>query len=163
MRRGLGTQLRHLLELLDGAVGLVYEQAGLCYRPRYSPVMRALREAEPLTVTQVAESAGITQPAATQTVGLMVKDGLISAKPGSHDGRQRLIHLTSKGREMLPKLETYWEATTHAAAALDADLPFPLGQIVEHAIAALTQKPFESRIAEARAKLVRRRKPKSRR
>ena len=42
MKPGLGTQLRHLLELLDGAVEEAYALAGMRYRPRYTPVMRAL-------------------------------------------------------------------------------------------------------------------------
>ena len=37
MKSTQGTQLRHLIELLDGAVGAAYEAAGLDYRPRYTP------------------------------------------------------------------------------------------------------------------------------
>ena len=33
MKQGLGTQLRHLIELLDGAVQQAYADAGLDYRP----------------------------------------------------------------------------------------------------------------------------------
>src|SRR5688500_6503825 len=69
---GRGTQLRHLLELLDGAVSRAYDDAGLPYRPRYAPVMRALLAREPSPLGQIAESARITQPAATQTVALLI-------------------------------------------------------------------------------------------
>ena len=163
MKQGLGTQLRHLIELLDGSVGRIYDQAGLQYRPRYTPVMRALRQSRPLTVGQIAEIAGITQPAVTQTVGLMVKDGLVHSRPGLIDGRQSLIDLTSKGARLLPKLETFWEATTLAASELEADLPFPLAQTIESAIRALTEKPFEARIGEAREKLLEASKSRSQR
>jgi DNA-binding MarR family transcriptional regulator len=87
MRQGLG-QLRHLIDLLDGAVGAAYEDAGLAYRPRYTPVMRALESGEPRTIGQIAEAAGITQPAATQTVALMLREGLLDASPGVRDARQ---------------------------------------------------------------------------
>ncbi len=40
--RTLGTLLRHLIELLDGAVEQTYRDAELDYRPRYTPVLRAL-------------------------------------------------------------------------------------------------------------------------
>ena len=150
MRRGLGTQLRHLLERLDGAVSDSYEEAGLDYRPRYTPVMRALIELDPSTIGQIAEMAGISQPAATQTVSLMIKDGLVSAQPGKTDARQRMIRLTAKGRNLLPQLQACWQATTAAGDTLDAELPTPLSRVIEHAITALEAKPFGQRIREAR-------------
>jgi len=153
MKATHGTQLRHLIELLDGAVGAAYEEAGLDYRPRYTPVMRALMASEPVTIGFIAEAAGITQPAATQTVALMIKDGLVSAEAGVSDGRQRLIRLTPKGRDMIAALEKCWKATTIAAASLEADLPFSLSQVLDSAIIALAAKPFGERIREARAQL----------
>lgn len=153
MKPGLGTQLRHLLELLDGAVSDAYAQQGLEYRPRYTPVMRALLVREPSTVGQLAEDAGITQPAVTQTVALMAKEGLVSVRSAPGDKRQRLVHLTDAGRELLPRLQACWRATAGAAAELDAELPTPLSLTLAQAIAALEAKPFGVRIAEARARL----------
>ncbi|MFM9435144.1 MarR family transcriptional regulator, organic hydroperoxide resistance regulator [Janthinobacterium sp. CG_23.3] len=153
MKPGLGTQLRHLIELLDGAVARAYVEAGLSYRPRYTPVMRALIRLEPSSIGQIAELAGITQPAATQTIALMSKEGLVSVQPGPVDGRQRLIRLTEQGRVLLPKLQACWQANGAAAAALDAELASPLSEALGNAIAALEAKPFGARIAEARARL----------
>ena len=151
MKATHGTQLRHLIELLDGAVGAAYEEAGLDYRPRYTPVMRSLMSHEPATIGSIAEAAGITQPAATQTIALMVKDGLVSIKPGPSDARQKMISLTQKGRELIPQLKQCWQATASASASLEADLPFPLGEVLDSAIQALAAKPFGARIREARA------------
>ena len=153
MKPGLGTQLAHLLELLDGAVQAAYLDAGLATRPRYTPVMRALAEREPSSIGQIAIAAGISQPAATQTIALMVKDGLISSTAAQDDGRQRLILLTRKGRELLPKLQACWAATTLAANSLDDDMRLPLSEELASAIAALELKPFNQRIADARAQL----------
>ncbi|HYD79414.1 MAG TPA: MarR family transcriptional regulator [Paucimonas sp.] len=150
-KQGLGTQLRHLIELLDGAVEQAYRDAGLPFRPRYTPVLRALLQLEPSTIGQIAENAGITQPAATQTVALMIKEGLLSAEPGPDDARQRMIRLTDKGRELVPSIQACWRATQMAADSLDEELPFPLSELLEHARAALAAKPFGQRIAKARA------------
>ena len=148
-KSSLGTQLRHLIELLDGAVGAAYEEAGLRYRPRYTPVMRVLMAQDAVSIGGIAAAAGITQPAATQTVALMIKEGLVFASAGPEDGRQRLIQLTAQGRAMLPAIQRCWQATAGAAASLDADLPFPLSQVLAHAITALESKPFGARIREA--------------
>jgi DNA-binding MarR family transcriptional regulator len=153
MKQALGTQLRHLIDLLDSAVSAAYEDAGLDYRPRYTPVIRALMKHEPSTIGQIAQAAGITQPAATQTVALMIKEGLIFAEPGPEDGRQKMIRLTSKGHELLPKLAICWEATALAASSLEAELPYPLSQAVASAIDALETKSFKVRIREAHTEL----------
>jgi DNA-binding MarR family transcriptional regulator len=153
MKPGLGTQMRHLLELMDGAVQAAYVQAGIDTRPRYTPVFRALAGRESCTLGEIATAAGISQPAATQTVALMVADGLVSAKPAPGDARQRLVRLTKKGRELYPRLQACWAATKLAADSLDQDLPMPLSDTLAAAIAALQAQPFEQRIATARARL----------
>lgn len=152
MKAGLGTQLRHLVELLDGAVEASYVEAGLNYRPRYTPIMRALVTHEPLTIGEIAMRVGITQPAATQTVALMVKEGLLETEAGARDARQKLVRLSAAGREMLPALKVCWAATTAAANDLDAELPYALSQVLDEAIHALEARPFGQRIRAARQK-----------
>ncbi|MCP3103030.1 MarR family transcriptional regulator [Myxococcus sp. K15C18031901] len=154
----MGTRLRHLLELLDGAVEATYAADGNDYRPRFTPVMRALLEQEPSTVGQIAMAAGITQPAATQTVALMVQEGLLSSEPGPSDARQRLIRLTDSGRALVPWLRVRWAATADAAERLDAELPAPLSEVLDAAIHALETKSFGARIAESRERLEKSRK-----
>ena len=149
MKQGLGTQLRHLIELLDGAVQQAYTDAGLEYRPRYTPVMRVFAQQQSATIGQLAELTGITQPAATQTVALMKKEGLLLVAASGEDGRQRVVRLSSKGEAMLPRLQACWQATKRAADSLDADLEFPLSDCLAQAIAVLGQRSFGERIREA--------------
>ena len=153
MKRGLGTQLRLLVELLDGAVAEAYRREGIHYRPRYFPVMQALTAHGPLSVTEIAQAAGITQPAATQTVALMVRDGLVAANQSKADSRQKVIKITSQGEDLLPRLQACWDAVAAAANALDSDLPFALSELLDLAIEVLGHNSFDSRIqAAARGK-----------
>jgi DNA-binding MarR family transcriptional regulator len=149
MKQGLGTQLRHLIELLDGAVQQAYVDAGIHYRPRYTPLMRVLAKQHSATVGQLAELAGITQPAATQTVALMAREGLVLVAASGTDGRQRVVRLSAQGAELLPRLQACWLATTGAADSLDAELDFPLSACLAQAIAVLGQRSFGVRINEA--------------
>lgn len=153
MRQGLGTQLRHLIDLLDGAVSAAYEEAGIDYRPRFTPVMRALESGAPRSIGQIAEEAGITQPAATQTVSLMMREGLLATVPSPHDARQKLVRLSAQGEAVLPRLRQCWQATRAAADSLDADLPYPLSQVLADAITALQSNSFGERIRRARASI----------
>ncbi len=150
MKPGLGTQLRHIIELLDGAVAKSYERAGLDYRPRYTPVMRALMELETCTINELASYAGITQPAATQTIKLMIKANLIVTKVNQDDGRQKLIELSDYGRSILPVLESCWKATKSAGKSLSDDLGFSLPDMLAEVIEVLEKKSFQQRIEEAR-------------
>jgi DNA-binding MarR family transcriptional regulator len=149
MKQGLGTQLRHLIELLDGAVQQAYADAGLDYRPRYTPVMRVLAQQQSATIGQLAELAGITQPAVTQTVALMKKEGLLLVAASGEDGRQRVVRLSRQGEALLPRLEACWQATRRAADSLDAELEFPLSECLAQAIAVLGQRSFGDRIRDA--------------
>ena len=149
MKRGLGTQLRHLVELLDGAVAEAYRREGINYRPRYFPVMRALEAHGPLSVTEIAQAAGITQPSATQTVALMVRDGLLASKQSEADSRRKVVEVTSYGNDLLPRLQACWDAVTAAAKSLDSDLPFPISELLDLAIKALAHNSFDSRIQAA--------------
>jgi DNA-binding MarR family transcriptional regulator len=153
MKSTHGTQLRHLIELLDGAVGDAYEAAGLNYRPRYTPVMRSLMAKEPATIGLIAEAAGITQPAATQTVALMIKDGIVKAEASATDARQKLISLTPHGHALIPQLKMCWQATAIASASLEAELPYSLTDVLDSAIRALAKKSLGERIREARTQL----------
>lgn len=149
----MGTQLRHILDLLDGAVQSAYKDAGLVYRPRYTPVLRQLLQREPLTVGEIAAGARLTQPAATQTIELMIKDRLVRATHGREDGRKRLIALTDRGRKIVPDVQRCWQATAMAHQDLEAELGFSLSDVLDRALEALDRKSYAQRIGEARAQL----------
>ncbi|MGH8194784.1 MAG: MarR family winged helix-turn-helix transcriptional regulator [Woeseiaceae bacterium] len=145
----LGTLLRHLIELLDGDLEAVYRDAGLVdYRPRYTPVVRALLDIGPSPIRDVARRVGITHSAASQTVAQMVQNELLALQPGA-DARERVVHMTPKLRRMLRRLEQQWAATNVAAARLDEELTHSLRDAVTGAIGALERKPFRERIADA--------------
>ena len=153
MDRGLGTQLRHLLELLDGAVQESYVDAGLSYRPRYTPVMRVLAEQDAASIGEIARVAGITQPAVTQTVSLMVRDGLVRSRPAPDDARTRVVRLTAKGRKLLVTLRSCWKIADAAAHSLDQELAVPLSRTLADAIDRLEVQSFSERLAAARSAL----------
>ncbi|WP_224361228.1 MarR family winged helix-turn-helix transcriptional regulator [Hyalangium versicolor] len=150
----LGTLLRHLVETLDDAVEQAYARAGLDYRPRYTPVVRALMALGPTSIRAISQSAEMTHSAVSQTVSQMATRGLVRLQPGE-DARERIVVLTPEAETMVPALERQWAATNAAAAALEGELSAPLSQVLREAIAALERRPFSDRITEAAAKLER--------
>lgn len=144
--RTLGTLLRHLIELLDSAVEQTYRDAQLDYRPRYTPIVRALIAAGPAPIKTLAEHAGLTHSAASQTVAQMQRAGYVEVARGE-DKRQQVVSLTPRAASMIPTLEQMWEIVNDAAQELDAELVYPISQVVEGAIVALERRPFADRIA----------------
>lgn len=146
---GLGTRLRHVLEVLDGDVAQVYADLGLAdYRPRFSPVVRALVALGPSSIRDLAAAIGVTHSAASQTVAQMAKSGLVTLEPGA-DARQRIAHLTDRTRSLLPVINAEWAATGTAAAEMDAELPVPLGEMLTAILRATERRPMRDRIRDA--------------
>ncbi|MFF3323946.1 MarR family winged helix-turn-helix transcriptional regulator [Streptomyces sp. NPDC002889] len=150
----LGTRLRLLLGLLEADVAAVYSDLGLAeVRPRYTPVLRTLARRGPSSIQDLAAAVGVTHSAASQTVAHLVKDGLTVVGPG-RDGRQRITSLTPKAESLLPALDAEWEATTAAATAFEAELSFPLSELIGEALEALRRRPMRRRIADAAPHLI---------
>lgn len=146
----LGTRLRHLLEVLDGDVASAYPTLGLAdgFRPRFTPVVRAIAAHGPVSIRDLAATLGVTHSAASQTVAQMVRQDLVVTEAGA-DARQRIVKLTAKAEALLPALEREWAATVTAVTAFEAELAYPLSRLVEEALAALDRTPLRDRIARA--------------
>jgi DNA-binding MarR family transcriptional regulator len=144
--RGLGTLLRHLIDLLDGDLEQVYHDLAIEYRPRFTPVVRALLESEPRSIRGIADHSGLTHSAVSQTVAQMKRRRLVSLVQDQADARARLVRLAPRCRAMLPRLQRQWKATNSAADGLDAELSSSLRALIVEAIAALEKDPFRKRI-----------------
>ncbi len=146
---GLGTLLRHLLDQMDGDIATVLSDLGMSgYRPRFSPIVRALVALGPVPIRDLAAAIGVTHSAASQTVAQMSSRGFVVIGPGA-DARQRVVHLTAKARELLPQIESEWAATESAGAEMDAELPVPLAEMASALAAALARRPFRQRMVES--------------
>lgn len=77
MKPGLGELLRYVGELVDQGAEAHYRTLALNYRPRYTPVLRAI-SAGAETVTDITARSRLTQGAISQTVGLMVAEGIVA-------------------------------------------------------------------------------------
>ena len=119
---------------------------GLKYRPRYTPVLRALG-AGAETVTEITARSTLTQGAISQSVSLMLKDRIL-ARHQLDDGRKSGLHLTPKGTDLVDRLEPHWAATFSAINGLEAEVGYPLRQILTVTAHALERQGLGSRIEE---------------
>lgn len=142
---GLGTLLRHLIELLDGDVEEVYRHAGLDCRSRFTPVIRFIEREGPSSIRKIALASGLTHSAISQTVSEMLKKGLVISEPGE-DARERIISFSPAGRALLPKLHNLWVAIGEGTQEISDEIGVPLREVAARAIAAATERPLRERI-----------------
>ncbi|WP_324902840.1 MarR family winged helix-turn-helix transcriptional regulator [Lysobacter sp.] len=147
----LGTLLRSLLDELDPAVEAEYANLGLDFRPRFTPVIRALMQEGPSRIKDIAAGTGLTHSAVSQTISALIERDWVRLETGQ-DSRERIVHLTDYARSQLPRLKKQWAATARAAASLNEDIGMPLEQVLRSALAALEKKSFAERLKKARPK-----------
>ncbi|MCJ8190614.1 MarR family winged helix-turn-helix transcriptional regulator [Sphingomicrobium aestuariivivum] len=148
---GLGTGLRALIATLDGGVQSVYDELGVDFRPRFYSVLRDLQAHGELSVTALTHSAGVTQPAMTQTLAMMRERDLVE-QTVDPDGRKRVFVLTRKGIALAVRTAPVFEATHRAARALQAETGHDLEAAITATLAALGTRDFAARIHAELAK-----------
>jgi DNA-binding MarR family transcriptional regulator len=67
-------------------------------------VLAALADDGGTRLTRLAASGGITQPAMTQLVGRLERDGLVVRLVDPDDGRATVVEITNEGRALLAQL-----------------------------------------------------------
>jgi DNA-binding MarR family transcriptional regulator len=99
---------------------------GLSFTAR--AVLASLAEDGSTRLTRLAASGGITQPAMTQLVGRLERDGLVVRLIDPDDGRGTLVDITDEGRALLARLrQTRREDLAELLKALSPDNEATLG------------------------------------
>lgn len=150
----LGSRLKRLGERMQAGAARVIADAGLPVQPTHFPLLAAL-ETAPLTVGQLVQAVGISQPGVTRAIGQLVALDLVRSDPGA-DQRQRTISLTDAGRAVMARARMIvWPRVEEAVDALcDGDAHDLLARIeaVEDAMAAT---PLDVRAARVTPQILR--------
>ncbi len=139
--------LRVLLDAMDGDIARLYDERGVAgIRPRFAMPLIRLGRRGPMTIRELAGAMGVTHSAMSQTVSALRRGGLVLSAAGG-DARTREVVLTDRARAVVPFLEAEWRATEQAVGELEAEIPYPLSQVVRDLEAALARRSFHDRIA----------------
>lgn len=140
--------LRLLQAAMDADIARVYAEAQITgLKPSFVMELIRLHTRGPMTITELAESVQRTHSGTSQKVAAMRAAGLVRTTPGA-DARSKKVTLTAKARRIAGRLAAEWRATEAALADLEAEIPYPLSQVVTDIEEALQRKSFHDRIAE---------------
>lgn len=133
---------------MDADIAQVYsEQQIEGLKPSFVMELLRLHACGPMTIAELAESVQRTHSALSQKVAAMRTAGWVQTVVGD-DARTRKVTLTDKARRIVDRLTAEWRATEAAVADLEAEIPYPLSQVVTDIERALERKSFHDRIAE---------------
>jgi DNA-binding MarR family transcriptional regulator/N-acetylglutamate synthase-like GNAT family acetyltransferase len=142
-----GSRLRLLTDrfLQDGAK--IYKSQNIDFEPRWFTTFYLLTKRSPLSITEIADELGYTQPAVTQVANVLLKNGLVKVIKHKEDTRKKMLVLSQKGIELLPKLEPIWAAFEDAIKELFKTIGYDVLLIVDKLESALDEKDMFTRVS----------------
>jgi DNA-binding MarR family transcriptional regulator/GNAT superfamily N-acetyltransferase len=142
----LGSRLKRLAERMQAGAAQVLADAGLAIQPAHTPLLTAL-DRGPLTVGQLAEAVGTSQPGVTRAAGQLVRMGLVEASQGV-DQRQRTLALTAAGQAVMTRVKLFiWPRVKAAVDEMCDGLGGPLLEQIAALETALASRPLNERVA----------------
>ena len=137
-----------LLSDMDDEIARVYADNGIeDLKTSWVLEIVRLHARGPMTIAELARSAGRTHSALSQKVAAMRAAGWLETTPG-RDARSKMVTLTAKAERAVVLLDAEWRATEAAVTELEAELPYPLTRVAEDIRAALARRSFRTRITE---------------
>lgn len=142
----LGTRLKRIGETLQAQTQAVLAAHGFEQPAAYFPLLAALDRLGPLSVGELSQAVGVTQPVITRSLRGLEDDGLVQSEASEADRRVRRIALSRKGRGLVQRAQREaWPAieaaVAQACAGLKGDLLAQLATLED----ALAQAPLLQR------------------
>ena len=142
----LGSRLKRLAERMQAGAARVLAEAGVPLPPALAPLLAAL-DRGPMTVGELVEAVGSSQPGITRAAGQLVALGLVRSDRGK-DQRRRTLSLTAAGEAAMARIRLLvWPRVDRAVTQLLAGLSGPLLDQIAGVEDALAARPLDARVA----------------
>lgn len=143
----LGTRLKRIGETLQAQTQAVLAAHGFEQPAAYFPLLAALDRLGPLSVGELSQAIGVSQPVITRSLRGLEDDGLVGSETSEEDRRVRRIALSRKGRGLVQRSQRdAWPAIEaavgQACVGLSGDLLTQLAALED----ALAEAPLLERI-----------------
>lgn len=119
----LGSRLKRLGERLQADVNRLSERAGLDIQAGQYPLLATVDRHGPLTVGDLVDALGVSQPGVTRSVLRLVEMGLLEIERAHEDRRQKTVALTEAGQWVVERSKReIWRHVEAAVVELCDDL-----------------------------------------
>jgi DNA-binding MarR family transcriptional regulator len=149
----LGSRLKRLGERLQAQTQVLLAEAAIGLPASHCPVLAALDRLGPLSVGELAQAVGISQPGISRMLENLQSEGLVSSQRLKGDRRLRPIVLTKAGRQLIARSkELAWPKVAAAVADACAGASGPLLAQLSALEEALADAPLHVRAARSPAR-----------
>ena len=104
----IASRLKRLSDIIMQAATDVYAHHQIDFEPRCFPLFYYLMQNEQASIMEISEQLKLSHPAIILIARVLEKKGLIISAKSKDDGRKRLLKLSKKGKELMPKLQEVW-------------------------------------------------------
>lgn len=145
----LGTRMKRLGERLQADTQQIIENSGMAVLASQFPYLAAIDRLGPLTIGDLAEAMGVTQPAVTRTVLQLDAAGLTLSEPSPGDQRRKIVRLSDDGRTLVDTASrSVWPQVEAAVRDLCRDLDGPLLSQLAAVEDGLAKRPLAKRLQQ---------------
>jgi len=106
----LGSRLRRISDSFLSEITRAYQNEGVEFDASWFPVFYLLAENDSLSIKELSEQTEVSHPAASQLITGLKNKGLVTTTTCADDGRKQLVTFTTKGRELLTRVQPVWDA-----------------------------------------------------
>lgn len=143
----LGTRLKRIGETLQAQTQVVLAAHGFEQPAAWFPLLAALDRLGPLSVGELSQAVGVSQPVVTRSLRGLEDEGLVASEASEQDRRVRRVALSGKGRGLVERSQREaWPAiaaaVAEACAGLEGDLLRQLAMLED----ALVATPLPQRV-----------------
>lgn len=148
----LGTRLRRIGELLQAQTQTVLATHGFELPAAYFPLLAALDRLGALSVGELGQAIGVSQPVVTRSLRGLEADGLVESAAAAEDRRVRRVALSRAGRTLVQRAKREaWPAIEAAVAQACAGLGGPLLEQLAALEDALANASLHARVQQQKA------------
>jgi DNA-binding MarR family transcriptional regulator/N-acetylglutamate synthase-like GNAT family acetyltransferase len=122
------------------------------FLPKWFPVFYTLIQEKEMTITEIAQEIGHSQPSVSKIVQEMIAAGLVEESSKSNDKRRNIVVLTNQGHEFAKELKLQLKDVEAAVDGLITESSHNLWAALEEWEFLLDQKSLFKRVNEQKKK-----------
>lgn len=147
-KAALGSRLRLMTAVITDDASKIYELYGADFVPKWFPVFYTLAEERELTITEIANEIGHSQPSVSKIIQEMTAAGLVQESVKTDDKRKNNVVLSAKGLLLAKKIQQQLKDIDVAIDGLIAESKHNLWAALEEWEFLLEQKSMFKRVSD---------------
>lgn len=147
-KAAIGSRLRLMTAIITDDASKIYELYGVDFVPKWFPVFYTLTEDRELTITEIANEIGHSQPSVSKIIQEMIVAGIIKESLKTDDKRKNNVVLTEKGLSLSLKIKQQLKDIDVAVDGLISESKHNLWAALEEWEFLLAQKSMFKRVSD---------------